>query len=322
VLGATGCVGRHVCAALAARSHTVLAIARRPVPDIASKYRFCSMDIASIDAPQVASALVEEDVDIIVNATGSWSSNEEDLRYAHIQLVERLLAVVALMPTTPRLVHIGSVHEYGPVPAESSVQEDTATAPKTVYAKTKLIGSELVLDTCAAGDVDAVVLRVANVYGPHPAPESFLGALVEKLRTADPITGLELSIADARRDYVDVRDVAEAVVLAAKRPVTGQVINIGRGVAVSMRELVYALIDAAGLPKSAMHESALEVQSKGGNWTRVDTTHARQMLGWQSRFTLPESVGSMWRTAVAVKRYEKAGNRHERTSSATARHPE
>lgn len=302
VLGATGCVGRQVCAALAAEGHPVVAIARRPAPDLADTYRFLPMDIAGSTGSRIATVLAEEGAAVVVNATGSWSADEDELRYAHIQLVERLVAGVASIPARPRLVHIGSVHEYGPVAHGSSVLESTPPAPETGYAKTKLTGSELVLDACAAGLVDAVVLRVANVYGPHPTPASFLGLLVEKLRTVDLATGLELAIADAHRDYVDVRDVARSVALATRLPVPGQVINIGSGVAVSMRELVYALVDAAGLPESAIREQELTVPSKGGNWTRVDTTRARQLLGWRSRFSLPESVGAMWQTAVAGAR--------------------
>jgi NDP-hexose 4-ketoreductase len=297
VLGATGCVGRHTCAAFANEDYEVIAVARRFAPQVAG-YRFHSLDIADMDSLAIADLLNAERVDVVVNASGTWVGGEKEMQYSHVRLVERLTGGVAAMRSRPRLVHIGTIHEYGPVSADTPIDERTVPDPQTLYGRTKLAGSEAVLQATEAGRLDGVVLRLVNVFGPDPSPDSFLGSLSASLRTADPAVGLDLTIADVRRDYVDVRDAAAAVVRAAHAPITGCVINIGRGEALSMRELVYAMVATAGLPRAAIREQSSPVQSKGGDWTQAAVMRARDLLSWAPRHTIAESIKAMLDTAV------------------------
>ncbi|GAB3466542.1 NAD-dependent epimerase/dehydratase family protein [Actinophytocola sediminis] len=292
VVGGTGSVGRHVCAALADAGHDVLVIARTPSPATAA-HRFVAMDVAASDPADIAAVLADSEASVVVNAAGKWSNDAAELDYAHIRLVERLIAGMAAVPARPRLVHVGTVHEYGAQPVGTSVAETTIPLPTTDYARVKFASSRLVLDAAGRGEIDAVVLRVSNVYGPDPARGSFLGFLVEKLADLDPAIGLELTIADAQRDYLDNRDLATAVRLAASRPLSAPVLNIGSGTAVSMRELVYALVAAAGLPPSAVREKTAALRDKGGEWTKVDAGLAAATLGWHAKYTLADSVRAM-----------------------------
>ncbi|MFB9909389.1 NAD-dependent epimerase/dehydratase family protein [Allokutzneria oryzae] len=292
VLGATGCVGRQVCAAFADADYEVIAVARRFAPQIA-RYRYRSLDVGNPDVPRLADMLAAERVKVVVNATGGWGSTEHEMTYSHVDLVKRLIEALTEVPERPRLVHVGTIHEYGPVAPGTAIDEHVVPAPRTMYASTKLAGSEAVLRATEAGDIDAVVLRLVNVFGPHPSPESFLGSLSARLRAVSPGQQLELSIAEARRDYVDARDAAEAVLRAAHARVTGEVINVGRGEAIELRELVYALVTAAGLEPSAVRELGSTVTSKGGDWTQASITKARAVLGWEPERTVTESVRAM-----------------------------
>jgi NDP-hexose 4-ketoreductase len=293
VLGATGCVGRCVSAALAREGHEVLAVARRGGPAVA-EHLFAGLDVAAVPPVELARLLTGHRVRAVVNVTGGWGTTEEEMRYAHITLVDRLLRALALMDDRPRLVHVGSVHEYGPVPEPLSIGEDLPPRPTTMYARTKLAGSELVLDAARAGRVDALVLRAVNVCGPRTTRASFLGAVAGMLRAADAANPVTLRVADARRDFVDVRDLAEAVVLALASPATGRVVNIGRGEATSMRELVDLLAAAAALPPDALRIEDGPIDSKGGNWTLADIGLAGRLLGWKPRIPLAEAMRATW----------------------------
>ncbi|MFE9674858.1 NAD-dependent epimerase/dehydratase family protein [Streptomyces sp. NPDC006259] len=293
VLGASGCVGRCVSAALTREGHEVLAVARRGGPAVAD-HVFAGLDVAAVPPAELARLFARHRVRAVVNATGGWGTTEEEMRYAHITLVDRLLQALTLMEDRPRLVHLGSVHEYGPVPEPLSVDEDHVPRPTTMYARTKLAGSELVLDSTRSGRVDGLVLRPVNVCGPRTTPASFLGAVVGRLRAADPANPVTLRVADARRDFVDVRDLAEAVVLAVASPATGRVVNIGRGEATAMRELVELLAAAAELPPGSLRIEDGPIDSKGGNWTRADIRLAGRLLGWKPRIPLAEAMRATW----------------------------
>ncbi|MEU8328843.1 NAD-dependent epimerase/dehydratase family protein [Micromonospora sp. NPDC048839] len=290
VLGATGCVGRAVCAAYARTGARVVGVARTPLPGV--DHRFRPLDIAGTAPADLARILADEGVDTVVNAAGGWGRPEE-LKRGHVQLVRRLVAALGAMETRPRLVHIGSVHEYGPMAEGTSVSETAVPRPDSAYGRVKLAGSRVVLRAAQAGTVDAVVLRVVNVYGPYTTPTSFLGALRERLRRSGP-EGLTVSVAPARRDFVDARDLAEAVVLAGRAPVNGRVINIGRGVAEEVRDLVQVLLETAGLRPGAVPLVDAPVSSNGGAWTRADIRQARRLLGWCPRSGVRESIEAMW----------------------------
>ncbi|MGH3939764.1 MAG: NAD-dependent epimerase/dehydratase family protein [Pseudonocardiaceae bacterium] len=297
VVGATGCVGRQVCAALSRQGHGVRAIARNPAPHL-SHHRFLAADITATDARTLAEVLTAERVDAVVNAAGGWGHTEEEMVYSHVRLVERLVEALTLMKRTPRLVHLGSIHEYGPVAWGTLIDESIETKPLTPYARTKLAGSEVVLRAVREGTVDGIVLRAANMYGPHPPAESFPAALLRRLRKVAATDGvLELSIADAKRDFIDVRDVADAVVRAVRVTKPEPVINVGRGEAMDMRELVALFVTTAGFPLEVMKVQDGPVSSKGGDWTRTEIRLARRVLGWSPTISPRESLRGMWEAA-------------------------
>ncbi|HEX5348575.1 MAG TPA: NAD-dependent epimerase/dehydratase [Pseudonocardiaceae bacterium] len=297
VLGATGSVGRQVCLAFAERGWEVLGVARRWAPHVAD-YRFVAMDLAATDPRRIADLFGDGPVDVVVNAAGGWGDTEEEMTYSHVRLVDRLLEAVAMLPQRSRLVHIGSVHEYGPVPQGTLLNEDVTPHPVTTYARTKLAVSQAVLQATRAQGVNAVVLRAANMSGPYPPRESFLAALVGRLhaaRAANQI--LELNIAEARRDFIDVRDVAAAIVRAGEAQVDGRVVNIGRGEAVSIGDLVEWLIEAAEFPRRMIAYRREQVESKGGDWTQLDICLARRLLSWEPQISLRDSVRAMWQVS-------------------------
>ncbi|GAA2248336.1 reductase [Streptomyces ruber] len=298
VLGATGSVGRQVCAAYAARGWDVHGVARRPAPHLTG-VGFTALDLAAAVPERIAAVLGDPPADVVVNAAGGWGDTEEEMTYSHLRLVRRLVEALGSVPHRPRLVHLGSVHEYGPVPAGTLLHEDLVPEPVTPYARIKLETSSAVLTAVRDGLLDAVVLRAANMSGPHPPQESFLAALMARVRTALADGGrLELSVADARRDYVDVRDVARAVVRAGQAPAAGGlVVNVGRGEAVPIGDLVGWLLEAAAFPEDRTDRRDLPVRSKGGDWTQLDVTRAWRLLDWTPRIGLRDSVHSMWRVA-------------------------
>ncbi|TCB96892.1 SDR family oxidoreductase [Micromonospora zingiberis] len=289
VLGATGCVGRAVCAAYARHGAQVLQVGRTPPPGCRD---FLALDLAATAPAELTRILADAGVDTVVNAAGGWARSEE-LNRAHVELVHRLVAAVGAMPSRPRLVHLGSVHEYGPIAEGTSVHETAEVHPDSTYGRVKLAGSRIVLQAAQAGSVDAVVLRAVNVYGPYTNPASFLGMLRDRLRQAGP-PELTVTVAPARRDFVDARDLAEAVVLAGRAPVTGQVINIGRGVAEDIRKLVRMLLETAGRRPDAVALVDAPVTSNGGAWTRADIGRARRLLGWRPRAGVQESITALW----------------------------
>lgn len=299
VLGGTGWVGRHVCARLHQDGWDVLVVGRHepePHPD----HKFLRMDVVAADVPQLTALLHAERVGAVVNATDGanttdgWDLSAEVLTEANAYAVQRLVDAVAATPWRPRLVQLGTIHEYGPVPAGVSVHEGLPARPTGDYARSKLGGSSAVLEAARAGRIDGIVLRLANVSGPYPSPASFPGKLLELARGLGGGVSSGIGIADARRDFVDVRDVAAAVSRAAVSTATAEVLNIGSGVAVPIGEVIRVLLEQAGLPADALYDDGSAVRSVGGDWIQVDIRRAAEVLGWVPEHTLADSLRAMW----------------------------
>ncbi|MDN3262817.1 NAD(P)-dependent oxidoreductase [Streptomyces sp. CSDS2] len=305
VLGGTGCIGRHISAAFARHGYRVVVVARKPAPHSADA-AFQPMDLLTASAGTIGRMLRDVRASVVVNATdmagatdltGSADGGEAraaELLHANEGLARKLIAAMERQPGRPRLVHIGTIHEYGSATAGAPLDESVPTEPRNAYARAKLAGSQAVLDAARADTVEGVVLRLVNTCGPYPTPAGFPGKLLSRLRAIGQGDEPALTVADAMRDWVDVRDVAEAVVRAAERPVSGHVFNIGSGVAVPMRELVSHCLTAAGLPRAAVSERESPVRSLGADWIQADIRLAKELLGWSPRIGLKESLQDMW----------------------------
>ncbi|MEE1802281.1 NAD(P)-dependent oxidoreductase [Streptomyces sp. JV176] len=292
VFGGTGFMGRTICTALTTRGYDVLAVAREPAEPTPGA-RFLALDVTSATVGDIAEAVGP--AGLVVNAAGDVGADDEDRMTAeHVLLVDRLVRAVSTLRRRPRLLQLGTVHEYGPVPEGTAIAEDHPTAPGGVYARTKLAGSRIVLDATEAGRVDGCVLRLTNGCGPGAPLHGFLGRLAAQLRATGEDTPLDLTVVDDRRDFVDVRDIAEAVVRAADVRATARLINIGSGTATSMRELAGILVSVSGVPPHLVRRGQAPVHSKGGAWTQADIRLARRVLGWSPQVPLKQSLHDLW----------------------------
>lgn len=306
VLGGTGFVGRTVCADFRAGGWDVLAVARsEPVRPVAA--RFLPLDLAETPPDGLARVLASERPDVVVNATGSiWSRDDDAMHRICTVPALRLLDALATLPRRPRLVHLGSVLEYGPVPSGGGPRTGPATEPVTPYGKAKLAASRAVLEAAANGSVRALVLRLANVSGVGAPESSLLGAVARQLVAGSAGTGpvtVELAPLRAHRDYVDVRDVSAAVLAAALSSASGRALDIGRGEAVPVRLLVDLLVRVSGVPARIVERPGEPGSAPGRDWIRADPAPAREVLGWQPGRSLMESLAAYWaevgRRAVA-----------------------
>jgi len=294
VFGATGFVGRHVSAAFSAAGHPVVHVARRVPADAVGLW--APLDLAEAGRQQLTGFLRTHRPQVVVNAAGVvWQADERRMQDINLAFVRRLVDVLPLLAGPPRLIQVGSVHEYGPVPTGVDIVEDLVPRPVSAYGRTKLAGARCVLEA-ATGDLQAVVLRVANACGPGTPPESLLGVVAAHLRrqagSARAPEPLRVAPLRAYRDFVDVRDVADAVVQAAvsRTDLSGRVFNVARGTAVGVRDLVERMISLSGLPVAIVEESGPAAVRSDAEWQRVDIGSARTVLGWKPERDLDESL--------------------------------
>ncbi|MCO1576059.1 NAD(P)-dependent oxidoreductase [Crossiella sp. SN42] len=295
VLGGTGFAGRHVSAELRERGFDVVVVARRP-PDHEQAGRFLAMDLARLPAEELARELAAIGPRVIVNAAGSsWGRTEEQMWAAVATPTFRLLDALAQLRQRPRVVQLGSVLEYGEVKAGTTVGAATVARPTGAYGVAKLAATQAVLSQTRTGRLSGMVLRIANLAGPGSPAVSLLGRVATRLLSANGQPAVvELDPLLAYRDYVDVRDVADAVAAAALSPVSGRLVDIGRGQSVSVRTLVEMLISCSGRPAQIVERPGSGIRHSTEEWSQVDIKPAGQLLGWRPHRSLAEAVEAFW----------------------------
>jgi nucleoside-diphosphate-sugar epimerase len=304
VLGGTGYVGRNVSTAFAEAGYDVLVIARR-LHSVPHGCRSLAMDLAQTPLELLTKVIAEEHPTVVVNASGGvWGVGEHEMPTTILGVTERLLTALVDSQCDPRIVQFGSMMEYAPAPEGTSLGEDAPLGPSDLYGQTKLAASEAVIAATSTGPLDGVVLRVSNVAGPGAPNFSLLGRVAEQLLMAaekGETAVVELQPLRACRDYIDVRDVADATVLAAESDLTGQVLNLGRGEAVTVRSLVDLLIEISEVPAKVVERlpdpEGPQPQRVDVTWLQADTSRAAELLGWRPRRSLEDAVRAFWHDA-------------------------
>jgi nucleoside-diphosphate-sugar epimerase len=298
VLGGSGYLGRHIGAAFAQAGHDVVAVSRRPgrVPGA----RTVTADLARCQVSEIVAQLYAERPQVVVNAAGAvWDVTDRDMVLSNLRLVRRLVAALAQAPWRPHLIHLGSLYEYGPTEPGWPLTEQSVTRPETKYGQIKLLASALVRDAVAAGRIDAAVLRLSNVVGFDMPPSSLPGKVARQLRAAagrGQTAQVRVTSPRTYRAFVDVRDVADAVLAVADKRIT-ELVNVGGAECVAVSRLIELLIEVSGVPTEirVVEPAAAEEQRGPASGEQpLDLSTARAVLAWSPHHELIESLKTVW----------------------------
>ena len=182
--------------------------------------------------------------------------------------------------------------------APESVPEDAPVDPRNVYAATKLQQEHLCAAFARETGAAVTALRYHNVYGPRmPRDTPYAGvASIFRSRLEAGEAPLVFEDGGQRRDFIHVRDVAHANILALRAdPPVGGALNVATGSPRTVGDM------AAELAR-AMDGPAPEVT---GRWRGGDVRHvyastgrARETLGFQAQVGFAEGMAEFARAPL------------------------
>lgn len=168
---------------------------------------------------------------------------------------------------------------------------------RTLYGAAKAFNEGMLRSFNDMFGLNYVALRYFNVYGPRM---DMTGAYTEVLvRWMDRIAAGQgpLIFGDGRQtmDFIHVRDIARANLLAAKSDATDEVFNVASGVETSLKQLAELLLVEMG--SKAAIELGPERKVNPVPRRLASTEKARNLLGFESTVTLPEGLRELvtWR---------------------------
>jgi UDP-glucose 4-epimerase len=308
VTGGAGYVGSVCAKVLLEQGHEVVVVDdlstgnADAVPDGA---RFVQADMVDA-APEL---LGDESFDGVLHFAAKSLVGESVVApelYWHGNVVKTLQLLEAMRAAgTPRLVFSSTAATYGE-PESVPITEDAPTRPTNAYGATKLAIDHAITSYAAAHGLAATSLRYFNVAGAY-------AGLGERHATETHLIPLVLQVASGKReeilvfgddwptpdgtcirDYIHVRDLADAHVLALQtaQPRSHRIYNLGNGTGFSVREVIACCERVVGTPIAAR-----DVERRAGDPAVLIASSEKAVteLGWQPKhITLDEIVADAW----------------------------
>lgn len=172
------------------------------------------------------------------------------------------------------------------VPKDETMRVD----PESPYALSKYVTETLAVQASDLYDLDTVALRYFNVFGSRQDPDGDYAAVIPTFasRMLDGKRPVVYGDGEQSRDFIYVDDVVRANRLAAERDVSGEVLNVGRGVGVTVNELVDVLNDQLGTDLDPVYEPPRPGDVRH---SRADITKAGDLLGFDPAVSFEEGLG-------------------------------
>jgi UDP-glucose 4-epimerase len=187
-----------------------------------------------------------------------------------------------------RIVLSSSAAIYGEDP-ESPKTINMKPAPKSPYGITKLDSEYYLQMYNEQYGLGAVSLRYFNVFGPRQNPKSQYAAVVpifiSKAIRNEPIT--IYGDGEQTRDFIFVKDVVEANILAVTNPQVNGVFNVALGKATSINQLAQAIIHQINSKSEIIYESERKGDIKHSLASIAETINA---LNFHPEYDLEEGI--------------------------------
>ena len=303
VTGASGFVGRRVCALLAADEHEVIAATRATEAPVPGAARTLALGESG---PATPWARALDGCEALVHLAarthrGDDAAMRDDFFRINVEGT-RGLVDAALAAGVRRAVFVSSAKVYGessPLDAQGRPHAFTASdepRPAGPYGASKLAAEELLRERCATAQVALTILRPPLVYGPGNKANLF--ALMRAIER-----GVPLPLASVRnaRSLVFVDHLAAAIVAALARADGARLYPIA-DVELSTPALIAALAAGMGRPARLL-PCPVGLLALAGRVTGRSAAIARltgsfvldhaliaDELGWRPRLGLAEAM--------------------------------
>ena len=287
VTGATGFVGRHLVAHLAASGDDVT-ISEAEMTDpgaLAADFDGSRPDAVYHLAAQadVQASFADPAATLRVNVEGTFNVLDAARRAG-----------------ASRVVVVSSADVYGRVEPENlPVDETAAMLPVTPYGASKAAAEMVCVQAGLGGGVDVVRARAFNHLGPGQSGRFVAAALASRVAANERTGADEVRVGNlqARRDFTDVRDVVRAYRMLAAGGTPGEAYNVCSGAARRISELAENLIARARHPMRLVADSGLlrpvDVVDISGNPSKLHGA-----TGWRPEVPLEQTLDDLldyWR---------------------------
>lgn len=208
------------------------------------------------------------------------------------------------------LLHVGTGLVYGQsAKSGEPLDEDALLAPVDEYGASKA-AADLAVGAMVSRGLKCVRLRPFNHSGPGQSEDFVIPAFAMQIARieaglAPPV--LQVGNLDAERDFLDVRDVADAYAVAARQAGSlqpGTIFNIASGMPRRIGAILESLLAHGRVRIDVAHDPA---RMRPSDLPRIvgNADRARKALGWSPQRSIEDMVATVlddWRARLANPR--------------------
>ncbi len=292
VTGGAGFIASHVVDRFIADGHQVVVVDNLATgfrENVNPKAKFFELDIRD---PKIAEVFETERPDAVDHHAAQMDvrrSVREPIYDAEVNVLGTLrLLELSRQVGVKRWIYISTGGAVYGEPQSLPVREDHPINPLSPYGATKHTPEHYLFIYRALHQLQYVVLRYANIYGPRQSPHGEAG--VTAIFSEAMLLGKTCTLfgdGSKTRDYVFIEDVVRANVAALTQG-DGGVFNIGTGRATTDFEIFDLVRKALGMPDLA----PVYGEKRPGEIDHIALANerARDGLGWSPQVSLEEGV--------------------------------
>ena len=288
VTGGAGFIGSNLAALLISRGHEVSIL-----DNLSSGYRenVARLDHATMvegdvrDARAVDAAM--QGVEVVFHlaaSVGNTRAIEHPLLDSDINVLGTLTVLEAARRHGVRkVVFSSSAGIFGELKT-LPIDEDHPVEPDTPYGASKLCAEKQCLAYAKLYPLECVCLRYFNVYGVNQRYDAYgnvIPIFVDRLLRGVPLT--VYGDGEQTRDFVNVRDVAEANYLAGMNRGVSGAFNIASGTRLTINRLVSLVFEGGGATVPVEHAAPRKGDVRH---SLADISRARAAIGYAPAVTL------------------------------------
>lgn len=309
ITGASGFVGSHLVDSLSSDPNNLLfgTTLSENQSKNADKLKWFKVDLT--DEKAVYSLIEEVKPDIIyhlaafTSVADSFSSPKETILNNIACQINILEAMKKSNLLESKTLIVSSAEVYGSVSSqELPINEEAPLNPTNPYAVSKLTQDFLGRQYFLAYGLKTVRVRPFNHVGPRQSPNFVVATFAKKIAEIEkgkrePV--LTVGNLEAKRDFTDVRDVVKAYELLMEKGNSGDVYNIGSGVAYKISDILDRLL--------ALTTVKIKIEVDKSLFRPIDDPELVcnptkiQSLGWKSEITIEQTLKDTldyWRNII------------------------
>ncbi len=183
------------------------------------------------------------------------------------------------------IIHTSTSEVYGTA-IKIPIDENHPLQAQSPYSASKISADQLALSYFNSFDMDIKIIRPFNTFGPRQSLRAVIPSIITQL--SEKNKKLNIGSITPTRDLTYIDDTVRAFRYAINNSkIIGQVINLGTGYEISIKNLINLIAEIMGIKNLKIKEQKNRLRPKKSEVFRLvsNNNKAKEFLGWTPNYS-------------------------------------